>query len=467
MGTMSGDTGRAILEASADDRVLRAEAVAAWAESRDAASVRALIAAWDSLDFAERQAAVATLARHREGATALVEAMADDTIDATTLPVAALADMRAVLGKNAALDEIWGEITAGAPTVLRLGGAHADAAATVSLVGPFTVEAWVNLESPIDNQDSLLAADGLLDMNFAEGHFRVWTKRHRDMVVAKAKTLPDTWTHYAVTRDGKGELRLYVNGELDAKGTVRDTTAYQKLRIGYSSQKKGGTKGRIAEFRAWTTCRTPDQIRADFDRSYDDDAERPASLASFHAGSSWGKLAGSARIEPALDAPKLVTAANVRERTEKFARFRALAEAGGDAAKGKAIFTARCLTCHQQGGQGGKVGPALDGVGLTGVEAILRNVLTPSAAMEGGYRNFRVITRDGRVVQGLLVSRDADAIVIRQPDTADIRIAARDVEQADFTSVSIMPEGQLEAMTPQEVSDLFAHLKSLTTGQPR
>jgi putative heme-binding domain-containing protein len=77
-----------------------------------------------------------------------------------------------------------------------------------------------------------------------------------------------------------------------------------------------------------------------------------------------------------------------------------------------------------------------------------------------------VVTRDGRVIQGLLVSRDADAIVIRQPGVADTRVAAKDVAQADFTGISVMPEGLLEALEPREVSDLFAHLKSLTVKAP-
>jgi putative heme-binding domain-containing protein len=85
--------------------------------------------------------------------------------------------------------------------------------------------------------------------------------------------------------------------------------------------------------------------------------------------------------------------------------------------------------------------------------------------MEGGYRAFRIVTRDGRVVQGLLVSQDAEAIVIRQPDTADLRIPARDVAQAGFTGISIMPEGLLEALAPKDVSDLFAHLQTLTSAQ--
>ena len=117
-------------------------------------------------------------------------------------------------------------------------------------------------------------------------------------------------------------------------------------------------------------------------------------------------------MEPSLDAPKLVTAEKLTRRMEKFATFRALADAVGDPARGQALFAAKCLTCH-------------------------------------------------------LVSRDADAIVIRQPNTADARMESRDIAQADFTGISIMPEGLLESMSPQDVSDLFAHLKSLTAVQGR
>jgi len=469
LGTLSAAAGQAILSATANVPSLRAEALAAWAESRDRTSCATLVAAWDDLSFTERQAAAAALARHKEGAAALVAAMTADDIDPTSLPLSVVADMRAVLGGDPTLKKLWGDLTSGAPSVLRLSGDDTATGPVVSLDGPFTVEAWVNLEAPIGSEDSLLAGDGLVDMNFHGGQFRVWTKAHNDVVTAKSKTTPDTWTHYAVTRDGEGVLRIYVDGELDGEGTVRETTPFSGLRVGYSTPrgKDLGTRGRIAEFRVWNRARTPDEIRADFDRSFVGDDARPPSLALFHGGTSWGQLSGDARVEPALDAPKLVTAEELSKRMKKFSTFRGLADAAGDPAKGQALFAAKCLTCHQQGGQGGRIGPALDGLGITGVEAILRNVLTPNAAMEGGYRNFRVVTKDGRIMQGLLVSRDADAIVIRQPNTADVRIESRDIAQADFTGISIMPEGLLESMPPQDVSDLFAHLKSLTTAPGR
>ncbi len=468
LGALSAGTGQALFSATANAPPLRAEAVAAWAESRDRASCTALVAAWDDLSFVERHTAAAALARHKEGAAALVAAMAADDIDPTSLPLSVVADMRAVLGGDPTLEKLWGDLTAGAPSVLRLSGDDKATGPVVSLDGPFTVEAWVNLEAPIGNEDSLLAGDGLVDMNFYGGRFRVWTKAHNDIAVAASNTAPDTWTHYAVTRDAEGVFRIYLDGELEAVSAARETAPYPGLRIGYSTPrgKNLGTRGRIAEFRLWNGARTADEIRADFDRSFVGDAMRPPSLVSFHGGTSWGTLAGDARVEPSLDAPKLVTAAELATRIEKFARFRALAETTGNAAKGQALFAAKCLTCHQQGGQGGRIGPALDGLALTGVEAILRNVLTPNAAMEGGYRNFRVVTRDGRIVQGLLVSRDTDAIVIRQPNTADVRIESRDIAQADFTGISIMPEGLLESLKPEDVSNLFAYLKSLTAKSP-
>jgi putative heme-binding domain-containing protein len=145
----------------------------------------------------------------------------------------------------------------------------------------------------------------------------------------------------------------------------------------------------------------------------------------------------------------------------KFARFRALANKPGDLARGQRAFTAVCAVCHTVKGQGGKIGPALDGAGANGIEALLRNVLTPNAAMEAGYRRFRVETKDGEVTDGLLVSQDDQAYVLRQQGSEDLRIPRAEVKRAAFTRLSMMPEGLLEPLPSEQVSDLFAYLKTL------
>ena len=81
--------------------------------------------------------------------------------------------------------------------------------------------------------------------------------------------------------------------------------------------------------------------------------------------------------------------------------------------------------------------------------------------MEAGYRRFRVETRDGEVLDGLFVSQDDIALVLRQPNAEDLRVPRGNVKRAGFTRMSVMPEGLLEGLNPPDVSDLFAYLKTL------
>jgi hypothetical protein len=89
----------------------------------------------------------------------------------------------------------------------------------ITLEGPFTVEAWVRLAPGIGNEDSLLGR-AAFSMNFFGSKFRVYAGPElHDVCVATKPMTPDLWTHLAVTRDEKGIIRIYQNGELDATGT--------------------------------------------------------------------------------------------------------------------------------------------------------------------------------------------------------------------------------------------------------
>jgi putative heme-binding domain-containing protein len=345
-----------------------------------------------------------------------------------------------------------------------LGGGNGDYVATqLTLDGPFTVECWVKLESPISNHDGILAATGQLDLNFHAGQFRAWVAGRKDIVVAKKKTTPGVWTHYAVTRDPMGVFRIFINGELDATSTATHVGPFRGLDVGRTTPVEGGTAGWLAEFRVWNEARSAREIREAFDRSYGGEAigGRPTSLTHVLSGANWGALQGNARIDGADDAPTLLTPAEAAAQAEKFARFRPLANARGNPERGRELFTSICLACHQQGGKGGQLAPALDGVGLTGVDALLRNLLTPSAAMESAYQTFRVVMKDGSVSDGFLVEQNQEAVVLRMPGVEDRRIVRKDVQKTAFLRRSLMPEGLLEGMASEQVTDLFAHLKSL------
>ena len=132
----------------------------------------------------------------------------------------------------------------------------------------------------------------------------------------------------------------------------------------------------------------------------------------------------------------------------------------GDPQAGKAL-SALCMGCHQIGNAGGQIGPNLSGAGAMGLEAVLRNILTPNAAMEPGYRIFRVEMKNGDLVDGFFVSEDAQAYVIRQPGLPDRRVSKAEVRSTRYIRRSLMPEGLLDPLQDQQAADLLAYLMTL------
>jgi putative heme-binding domain-containing protein len=94
-------------------------------------------------------------------------------------------------------------------------------------------------------------------------------------------------------------------------------------------------------------------------------------------------------------------------------------------------------------------------------ESLLRSVVTPGAAIESGYYRFRVETKDGESVDGLLLSQNESEIRLRPVTGEDLRIPRSTVKRAAFDRSSLMPEGLLEPMKEQEVADLFTFLRTL------
>ena len=188
----------------------------------------------------------------------------------------------------------------------------------------------------------------------------------------------------------------------------------------------------------------------------------PAALvfASASGEAAWGKLGKGAKVVRTTDAPPLLNAEQFAALEKKTAHYAALAAKAGDPAKGKAVV-ALCQTCHMINGQGGLIGPNLSGAGAMGTEAVLRNIIDPNAAIEAAYRIFQVKLKAGEVIEAFYVSEDAAAYVLRQPGGADRRVPKAEVASAKYLRRSLMPEGLLDGFTDEQVSDLFAYLKTL------
>ena len=463
---MGGGSGELLAELvrEAKSPAARAEALSALAASRDPAAVGRLVELLPILTPAQRGTALERLASTLRGASALAAGLRSGAVAKTDIGLSTADKLRTLLPGDAAIAALWRELGGEGQHALRLDGESGGYSITqLTLAGPFTVEAWVSLDAPIDNRDSLLGSPGRFDLNFHAGKLRVWIGGGvGDIVVATRNTAPRAWTHYAITRDGEGVFRIFINGELDVTSTSTNSETFTDLDLGRANAAKSGTSGWFAEFRVWSTARSAREIRENFDRGFAGNATpRPEGLARVFSGANWGELQGTARVAATDDLPVLLTEAEAMVQTQKFARFRTLANARGNPEAGRELFTALCLTCHQQGGKGGTIAPPLDGVGLAGVEALLRNIVTPSAAMESAYRVFRVVTHEGRVEEGFLVEENTDTLLLRRPGAEDRRISRGDVRTSGYLRRSLMPEGLLETLGDAPVRDLFAYLKSL------
>jgi putative heme-binding domain-containing protein len=417
---------------------------------------------YPTLSVNDRKVVLDGISGTKAGAKAIAAGLADKTVAVADIETPVAEKLAIALGDSPELAVISAQLGGVFRSVLTLDGSNdAVAKSGITLKGAFTVETWVRLDGKIDNNDSLLGGGGKLDLNFAGGIFRAYMGGEiRDAVVSSKPTSVGIWTHIALTRDAAGVLRTYQDGELTGTSKSAQPHDLPGLTIGWSSP-GAGTQGAFAEYRIWNVERKPAEVRTNMTRTFAGE-KLPEALvfASASGDAAWGKLGKGAKIVRTTDAPPLLNAEQFAAVEQKTVRFTALSAKAGDPAKGK-VLVALCQSCHMINGLGGQIGPNLSGAGAMGMEAVIRNIIEPNAAIEAAYRIFQVKLKAGEVIEAFYVSEDATAYVIRQAGGADRRIPKAEVASAKYLRRSLMPEGLLDGFTDEQVTDLFAYLKTL------
>ena len=131
----------------------------------------------------------------------------------------------------------------------------------------------------------------------------------------------------------------------------------------------------------------------------------------------------------------------------------------GDASRGRALFTQTCALCHRLFDAGADIGPELTGANRTDTDYLLQNILDPNALIGKDYQSTTVETNDGRFFVGIVRSDDANALTLKTLG-GPVVIPRGDIKTVTVSEVSLMPEGLLSALAPDQVRDLFAYLGS-------
>ena len=150
-----------------------------------------------------------------------------------------------------------------------------------------------------------------------------------------------------------------------------------------------------------------------------------------------------------------------------------LAKKRGDIERGKAILAASanndaaCLKCHTINGVGGKIGPDLSAIGTKASrENMLESILYPSKAIADQFVQWNVVTKKGVASVDCIVEETGEAIVLRDANGQDTKMAKRDVESREKSPKSLMPDDNAKTLTEEELLDLVEYLMTLKALKP-
>ena len=90
---------------------------------------------------------------------------------------------------------------------------------------------------------------------------------------------------------------------------------------------------------------------------------------------------------------------------------------------------------------------------------MLEASVSPSASFVRSYEPVQVTTLDGKTFNGILKADAPAEVVLTLSATEEVRIARKDIDAMTPGTVSVMPAGLDQQLSPQDLADLIAFLK--------
>jgi putative membrane-bound dehydrogenase-like protein len=132
----------------------------------------------------------------------------------------------------------------------------------------------------------------------------------------------------------------------------------------------------------------------------------------------------------------------------------------GDIEKGKMRAQA-CLMCHQlEAGVGAEFGPSLKGWGLTQpLEVIAKAIVEPSHDIAHGFEGVELVTKDGKTIQGIVLSSGKELVSIRCMGGVTYYVPRKKIKAQNKLTTSLMMSAAMLGLNEQDVADITAYLR--------
>ena len=135
----------------------------------------------------------------------------------------------------------------------------------------------------------------------------------------------------------------------------------------------------------------------------------------------------------------------------------------GDAARGRAIVDGKgaCLRCHRVAGTGSRVAPDLSDIGsVRSAGSIQRSLTDPVSQMMPINRPVRIVTRDGRTINGRRLNEDTYTVQLIDDQERLMSLTKADLREYVILTTSPMPSFR-NTLSDDELADVMAYLLSL------
>jgi putative membrane-bound dehydrogenase-like protein len=145
------------------------------------------------------------------------------------------------------------------------------------------------------------------------------------------------------------------------------------------------------------------------------------------------------------------------ERQKVFDELQEVAEAAGNAAHGKELFTKNCAVCHSHGGVGETIAPDLTGMFVHPKKDILSNIIDPSKDVESNFRTYSVIS-NGLSYNGMFAGESRTTLTIIDSTGKRTVIQRDEVDEIYASNKSLMPDGFESILSRSDLSDVLEFL---------
>ena len=166
------------------------------------------------------------------------------------------------------------------------------------------------------------------------------------------------------------------------------------------------------------------------------------------------------KLAPFLPQPAKVAKAKPQPEIDALIKQRvtAFSKATPDTTTGETVFKMNCAVCHQIKGEGGLIGPQLDGIGNRGAERLIEDILDPNRNVDAHFHLHQMKLRDGSRAIGFVRGEVGQVTILVDAAGNEQRISKGDIVEDTDLPQSLMPPTFGQTLPPDAFDDLVGWL---------